>query len=37
MMNIEHPTTNIERRMMAGLRSRSMFGVQCSAFDVSHF
>jgi len=36
-MNIEHRTSNIERRMKAGSRNGSMFGVRRSMFDVFRF
>jgi len=37
MKNIQHSTSNIERRMISGPQSRSMFSVRCSVFDVFRF
>jgi hypothetical protein len=34
MKDIEHPTSNNERRIKEGAAFRSMFDVGCSAFDV---
>jgi hypothetical protein len=35
--NIEHRTSNIERRMADSMAFSSMFDVRCSAFDVRIF